>query len=162
MLWAPPSFGGVPFPAVNGNGAAVGGYLPISGVTPDPAGSGALFGSTSRGGNYKVNGYGGGVVFKLTPPAAGKTAWTETVLHAFTGLSDGIFPGGGNVLVQGGNGIRHHGRQRRGPCLRQERQPELRHGVRADPAGRGEDRVDLRQRSTCSRASRTAIIRRVA
>jgi uncharacterized protein YceK len=89
------------FPAANGNGVAAKGFLPISGVTPDPAGSGALFGSTSRGGSYKTNGYGGGVVFELTPPPAGKTSWTAQVLHAFTGGSDGIFPATGNVLVTG-------------------------------------------------------------
>jgi uncharacterized repeat protein (TIGR03803 family) len=91
------------FPPANGNGAVAAGALPTEGVTLDPAGSGALFGATTRGGNYSVNGYGGGVVFKLAPPAAGKTAYTETVLHAFTGGTDGIFPGAGNVFVQNGN-----------------------------------------------------------
>jgi hypothetical protein len=37
-------------------------------------------------------------VFKLTPPAKGHTAWTETVLHSFTGGADGAGPRGGLVL----------------------------------------------------------------
>lgn len=92
------------FPAPNGNGVAASGVLPTAGLTPDPEGSGTLYGTTSRGGSYAVNGYGGGVVFALTPPTAGKAAWKQTVLHAFTGLDDGIFPAGSaNPLVQGGN-----------------------------------------------------------
>jgi hypothetical protein len=85
----------------SGNGDAAHGALPLAGLTPDPGGSGAFYGSTSRGGNYKANGYGGGVVYRLTPPAEAGAAWTQTVLHAFTGGQDGIFPGSGNVLVQG-------------------------------------------------------------
>ncbi len=91
------------FPPANANGAALHGALALAGVTLDPAGSGALYGSTSRGGSYAVNGYGGGVIYKLTPPAAGKTAYTASVLHAFTGLADGIFPGNSNVLVHNGD-----------------------------------------------------------
>jgi len=79
------------------NGSALRGAGPTAGVTAD--GLGALYGTTTRGGNYSVNGYGGGVVFKLTPPAQGRAVWTETVLHAFTGFGDGIFPGNGNLVV---------------------------------------------------------------
>lgn len=46
--------------------------------------NGALYGTTCEGGTA---GY--GTVFKLTPPTAGKTQWTETVLHRFPGGSDG-------------------------------------------------------------------------
>jgi uncharacterized repeat protein (TIGR03803 family) len=92
------------FPAPNGNGEIPNGTLPTAGLVVDPAGSGALFGTASRGGNYEVNGYGGGVVLKLTPPAKGHTVWTESVLHAFTGNDDGIFPAStANVLVSGGD-----------------------------------------------------------
>jgi uncharacterized protein YceK len=91
------------FPAPNGNGEVAGGFLPLAGLTPATDGSGNLFGTTSRGGSYKTNGYGGGVTYALTPPATGQTAWTETVLHAFTGGTDGIFPGNGNLLLQAGN-----------------------------------------------------------
>jgi hypothetical protein len=83
--------------------SAASGSLPTAGVVLDPAGSGALFGTTTRGGNTSRNGYGGGVVYEVTPPAAGQQAWTETVLHAFTGGNDGIFPGTGNLLAAGGD-----------------------------------------------------------
>src|SRR5262249_36360215 len=39
---------------------------------------GALYGTAAEYGNYLE-----GVVFRLTPPAAGQTIWTETILHAF-------------------------------------------------------------------------------
>jgi uncharacterized repeat protein (TIGR03803 family) len=41
---------------------------------------GAFYGTTYKGGD---DGY--GTIFKLTPPAKGKTAWTKTVLYSFTG-----------------------------------------------------------------------------
>src|ERR1700730_11995093 len=43
--------------------------------------SGALYGTTFGGG---TTGGGFGTVFKLAPPAAGKTQWTKTILYAFT------------------------------------------------------------------------------
>jgi uncharacterized repeat protein (TIGR03803 family) len=51
---------------------------------------GALYGTTIGGGAY-----GGGTVFKLTPPAQGQTDWTETVLYSFCSeqnCSDGVGP----------------------------------------------------------------------
>jgi uncharacterized repeat protein (TIGR03803 family) len=61
----------------------------------------AFYGTTSRGGSAQFNGYGGGVVFKIVKTSTG---YNETVLHAFTGGSDGIFPGNGNpVLDLAGN-----------------------------------------------------------
>jgi len=48
---------------------------------------GALYGTTSAGGSAGL-----GTVFKLTPPAAGATRWTQAVLHAFTGGADGSAP----------------------------------------------------------------------
>ena len=33
-----------------------------------------------------------GAVFKLAPPAAGTTAWTETTLYKFTNAADGSYP----------------------------------------------------------------------
>jgi hypothetical protein len=41
----------------------------------------------------------GRTVFKLTPPAKGQTAWTETVLHSFTGGSDGGNPYAGLIAI---------------------------------------------------------------
>jgi len=55
---------------------------------------------------------GRGVVFELSPPTLGQTAWTETALYAFHGVHDGYYPsasliadGSGNLYgttVQGG------------------------------------------------------------
>ncbi len=52
--------------------------------------SGALYGTTAGGGSSN-----NGTVFRLTPPAKGQTAWTETVLYRFTGGSDGTAPNAG-------------------------------------------------------------------
>ena len=67
---------------------------PESGVVFDKSGN--LYGTTLTGGggnpDYCGSGYGQGcgVVFKLTPPSAGgSAAWTESVLHTFTGGTDG-------------------------------------------------------------------------
>jgi uncharacterized repeat protein (TIGR03803 family) len=52
--------------------------------------TGALYGTTSEG-ILKVGG-GTGTLFKLTPPAAGKTLWTESVLYIFKNGTDGSDP----------------------------------------------------------------------
>jgi uncharacterized repeat protein (TIGR03803 family) len=72
------------------------GAFPIAGLIADKTGAlyGATFGGGSSGG---CSGNSCGTIFKLTPPAAGQTAWTETVLHNFTGGSDGSEPVGGLV-----------------------------------------------------------------
>lgn len=51
---------------------------------------GNLYGTTYNGGNSNY-----GVVFELTPPQVSGGAWTETILHSFTGGSDGGYPIGG-------------------------------------------------------------------
>lgn len=51
-------------------------------VSPIFDAEGNLYSATSKGGKF-----GDGVVFKLTPPAAGKTAWSETVLASFNGTN---------------------------------------------------------------------------
>ena len=48
-------------------------------------------------------GLGNGVVFELTPPANGSATWTDTVLHTFTGQSDGGSPLG--PMVWDANGV---------------------------------------------------------
>jgi uncharacterized repeat protein (TIGR03803 family) len=59
--------------------------------------SGQLIGADGGGGAYGV-----GALFQLTPPAAGQTDWTETVLHSFGKLSPGgSFPGGGPLRIGG-------------------------------------------------------------
>ena len=62
--------------------------------------NGALYGTTQYGGYlpcFFSGGFGCGNAFKLTPPAPGETAWTETTLWSFTGLSDGQSPLAGLV-----------------------------------------------------------------
>jgi uncharacterized repeat protein (TIGR03803 family) len=63
------------------NGGAEGGS-PQAGLIADS--SGALYGTTPWGGNTQA-GYWGGTVFKLTPPSAPGSAWTEDVLYMFQG-----------------------------------------------------------------------------
>lgn len=60
--------------------------------------SGALYGTTQVGG---ANNF--GVVFKLTPPAGGTGAWTESILYSFTGGTDGAVPWAGVVFDTAGN-----------------------------------------------------------
>jgi uncharacterized repeat protein (TIGR03803 family) len=61
------------------------GANPQGGLIADT--EGALYGTTVKGGSHNQ-----GTVFKLTPPAAGQTQWTETVLYSFTGAADGGTP----------------------------------------------------------------------
>jgi uncharacterized repeat protein (TIGR03803 family) len=53
--------------------------------------TGALYGTTSAGGNRSIcyQTPGCGVVFRLTPPAAGQSNAVETVLYTFNGGTDG-------------------------------------------------------------------------
>jgi hypothetical protein len=55
--------------------------------------SGALYGTTVLGGSFFE-----GTVFKLTPPATGKTLWTETILHDFGSGKDGQIPHGSLIF----------------------------------------------------------------
>jgi uncharacterized repeat protein (TIGR03803 family) len=57
---------------------------------------GTLYGTTYNGGAAHA-----GTVFSLTPPSAPGGAWTETVLHAFQGGTDGANPQG-RLLVWSG------------------------------------------------------------
>jgi len=73
---------------------------PFAGLTFDLAGN--LYGTTQAGGNLAgCNGYGCGVVFRLTPHRDG--SWTESVLHAFTGGNDGADPFAGLIFDAAGN-----------------------------------------------------------
>jgi hypothetical protein len=80
------------------------GFLPYGGLTFDPWGN--LYGVAYLGGDTSVScfgvGYPGcGVVFKLAPTLSGP--WTETVLHAFTGGTDGGIPLLAVILDRWGN-----------------------------------------------------------
>ena len=74
-------------------GVATGdGAFPAAGLIADA--SGALYGTAGSGGTTTPdNSYGNGIVYKLTPPAKGATAWTETILYSFSG-PDGSSPQG--------------------------------------------------------------------
>lgn len=72
------------------------GARPVAGLTRDRRGN--MYGTTSAGGDLACfNGAGCGTVFKLD--ATGK----ETVLHSFTGGTDGAYPRGGLVMDAQGN-----------------------------------------------------------
>ena len=73
------------------------GGAPKGGLIIDSADN--LYGTTVEGGE-NCSGYGCGVVFELSPSSAG---WTETVLYAFTGASDGANPYGGLVFDSSSN-----------------------------------------------------------
>ncbi|MGA3054069.1 MAG: choice-of-anchor tandem repeat GloVer-containing protein [Candidatus Korobacteraceae bacterium] len=70
-----------------------GAYPQLGNVTFDQAGN--LYSTTSAGGPYNA-----GTVFQLEPSPGG---WTETILHAFTGGSDGGEPLAGVVFDNAGN-----------------------------------------------------------
>ena len=69
---------------------------PTGTLIADKAGN--LYGTTDGGGTGVV-----GTVFELSPPAAGKHAWTETVLYNFTGNNDGGEPYGRMLFGSDGN-----------------------------------------------------------
>ena len=93
------------FTGANGDGAA-----PVAGVVVGK--NGAIYGTTSSAGSatsdstcpssyYVIAGC--GVVFELTPPSAPSGAWTETVLHSFSGANgDGAIPVAGLALSSTG------------------------------------------------------------
>ncbi len=74
------------------------GALPKARLILDIAGN--LYGTTESGGLF-VSGY--GVVFKLTPPTSGSDPWSETLLHVFSGYSEGVHPRAGVTFDGAGN-----------------------------------------------------------
>jgi uncharacterized repeat protein (TIGR03803 family) len=74
------------------------GSRPFGGLIFDPAGN--LYGTTKDGGSPGCGGAGCGTVFELS--RSGET-WTESVLHRFTGGSDGANPVAGLILDAAGN-----------------------------------------------------------
>jgi len=75
----------------NGDGA-----YPLGGVVTDS--KGAVYGTTQSGGKH-----GAGTAFKLTPPAAGQTQWTEEIIHSFgSDANDGQIPEAGVVMDANG------------------------------------------------------------
>lgn len=84
----------------NFTGGADGGW-PQAGLIFDAAGN--LYGTASEGGGSGsvCNPRGCGVAFELTPTPAG--SWTETVIHSFTGNTDGSNPLTSLVFDSAGN-----------------------------------------------------------
>ena len=82
-------------------GGAGDGALPGAGLAIDAAGN--LYGTTTAGGSTACGRSNGcGTVFELKPPAISGGAWTESVLHSFTGGRDGFLPSFSPVLQQRG------------------------------------------------------------
>lgn len=73
---------------------------PQGGVTIGSGG--VLYGTTFFGGAGSCAADGCGAVFSLTPPVGAGGAWSEAVLHAFAGGSDGIYPTAGVAIGSGG------------------------------------------------------------
>lgn len=83
-------------------GGTTDGALPAGGVVFDTAGN--LYGATDQGFGFCPPGQCGSV-FQLAPPVKQGDPWIETVLHVFTGTSngDGSSPAGGLVSDGAGN-----------------------------------------------------------
>jgi hypothetical protein len=77
------------------------GGQPNAGLIMD--GAGALYTTTSLGGGTAGCGGNCGTIVKLSPPAAGASNWTETVLYRFKGGRDGSYPSTGLIADGMGN-----------------------------------------------------------
>jgi uncharacterized repeat protein (TIGR03803 family) len=75
------------------------GYGPTAGLVFDT--SGALYGTTDNGGGTRCL-QGCGTVFKLTPPVAPATQWTESILYSFNSAGDGDTPIAGVIFDTSG------------------------------------------------------------
>ncbi|MGO9484998.1 MAG: choice-of-anchor tandem repeat GloVer-containing protein [Rhodomicrobium sp.] len=72
-------------------GGTTDGRCPVGNLVMDA--QGALYGAVQMGGPL-----GQGYIFKLTPPASGTSAWTETILHSFGSSPDGNSPVAGVIF----------------------------------------------------------------
>jgi hypothetical protein len=82
------------------------GAYPTGGLVFD--GKGRLYGTAQVGGIGDCSGFTGnafacGMVFQLTPPSSGDTAWSKAILHSFNGSPDGMIPAGTLVFDNKGN-----------------------------------------------------------
>jgi uncharacterized repeat protein (TIGR03803 family) len=71
------------------------GEVPLSALLADREGN--FYGTTLYGGGTGCTGFGCGTVFKIAPDG------TETLLYAFTSLSEGALPGAGLIADKNGN-----------------------------------------------------------
>jgi uncharacterized protein YceK len=113
------------------------GAAPLAGLIAGA--NGVFYGTTVSGGATNHCSDGCGTIFQLTPPAAGKRAWTETILYAFQARTDGAAPAGG--LVADASGALY-GTTPIGGGSPNCSDYGMRHSVQADTAGRGWHRVD--------------------
>jgi uncharacterized repeat protein (TIGR03803 family) len=96
------------------------GYVPAGDLVFDSAGN--LYGATIYGGGKGTNCDGFyqycGAVFQLSPPKTKGGKWTEKVLHAFAGGTDGANPNGDLVLDNKGAvyGTTYFGGKETGDC----------------------------------------------
>jgi hypothetical protein len=74
---------------------SVNGFTSNPSLTFDPK-KGVFYGTSSNG--AADGGIGDGVVVQLTPPVGGAGSWTETILYAFSGGTDGFVPRGPLVV----------------------------------------------------------------
>jgi len=66
---------------------------------------GNLYGATYKGGNVSCrsnNQSACGTVYRLSRPQNENDPWTETILHAFVGVEDGMFPSSGVLIGHAG------------------------------------------------------------
>lgn len=96
---APPANGGAWVKSVLLNFNVNNGYHPQGGLTADRY---ALYGTASESAPSAYGVPGDGLVFQLTPPAAGQRFWTQTILHTFDVRDSGSTPVGD--LIMGSNG----------------------------------------------------------
>jgi hypothetical protein len=109
----PPSAPGAPWTysvVYNFTGADGDGAAPVAGVVLGK--NGAIYGTTSSAGSTASDSAcpalypgiaGCGIVFELAPPSTPGGAWTETILHSFSGASgDGAIPLAGLTLSSTG------------------------------------------------------------
>jgi uncharacterized repeat protein (TIGR03803 family) len=75
--------------------SGTGGKTPLAGLIADATGN--FYGTASAGGTAND-----GVIFEASPPATGKTVWTNKVLHDFAG-TDGGQPSGPLIADAAGN-----------------------------------------------------------
>jgi len=77
------------------------GRTPQAALLADAAGN--LYGTTAFGNGSRKCKDGCGTVFELSPPSGGGSLWTESILHRFSGGSDGATPEGKLISDEAGN-----------------------------------------------------------